>query len=412
LQVKPGHILAFLRRRFGAVLLSSVVLPATLSAPAPSGPGTLHLSSLTLPPHARISPDADFGRGPGGAYYFFSSSGTNRLFRLTVEHPMGAKDLWRETWTGVALPSLPDFRVRAAAIGEGHLFLGGERSGGGAVVRSFQIALHEKAGKERVALKGQVDYFPESADVAVRVLFLDRKARILWLGYDSGRVESGQPFLFMHDRILWSDPAGYIPLPSETSLSSGPPPLLVPHATLPSGVPCFSCRFYLTRRTPNPQGEIRNDPVRAPEGVGSSMGILPAGPGMGFFEGRSPRICRIPEPGGNRGLSDCHRVVSPESPVAASWWGNRLVYLFPPGGIARGLEDRWVLVRINPAYLSSGLEKLGPGEPLDLARLIRRRGAIVALPAGAHPRRRTLADDGRDLVLFGASHLYRISPGS
>lgn len=412
MQVTFRLFLSILRQRFGRALLASVVLPASLSSPSAHGTGKIFMSSLSLPPHARVSEDADFGRGPKGGYYFYSPSGGNRLFRLSVIHPMGARDLWRETWTSVELPSFPGFRVRSAAIGEGHLFLGGGRRGGGAVVRSFQIGHVEEGGKERMVLRGQVDYFPEAADVAVRILFLDRKAGILWLAYDSGRVESGTPFLFLHDRILWADPAGYIPLPRETSLASGPPPLLVPRATRSSGLPCFSCRFTLTLRTVSPHGEIRNIPVRAPERVGSAMGILPAGSGMGFFEGRLPHICRIPEKGEKAELTSCHRTVGPVRPVSAAWWGNRLAYLFPPGGIDKGMDDRWVVATLNPARIFSSIEKLKPGEPFDFVRLIREKGAMVPLPAGAHPRLETMSEDGKDLVLFGASHLYRISMAS
>lgn len=412
MQVTVRLLFSILRQRFGKALLASVVLPASLSSPSPHGPGKLFVSSLSLPPGARVASDSDFGRGPSGGYYFYSPSGENRLYRLSVTHPMGARDLWRETWTSVALPSFPGFRVRSAAIGEGHLFLGGGRRGGGAVVRSFQIGRVEEGGRERMVLRGQVDYFPEAADVAIRTLFLDRKAGILWLAYDSGRVETGRPFLFLHDRILWADPAGYIPLPRETSLSSGPPPLLVPRATRPSGLPCFSCRFYLTPRTVSPGGEIRNIPARAPERVGSAMGILPAGSGMGFFEGRRSHICRIPEGGPRAELTSCHRLTGPVRPVSASWWGNRLAYLFPPGGMDKGLEDRWVVATINPARIFSSVEKLLPGEPFDFVRLLRERGTMLPLPAGVHPRLGTISEDGRDLVLFGATHLYRISPAS
>ena len=412
MQVKSGLVHRFIGGTLGRTLLASVVLPASLAGPpAPQG-GFPSLSVLPLPPHKSVAADTDFGRDASGAYYFFSPSGSLRLARLTVEHPMGAKDLWRETWTTVPLPSLPGFRVRAAAIGGNHLFLGGERGGGGAVVRSFQIGIREEGGHEKMALTGQVDYFPEAADVAIRLLSLDMKARILWLGYDSGKVESGPPFLLLHDRVLWADPAGYLPLPSETTLSSGPPPLLVPRAIHSSGQPCFSCRFYLTSRMPSPEGEIRNEPVRASTMVDSSMGLLPAGQGLGIFLGRVPTVCRIPESGQDAGLSSCHRVTGNTLPLAASWWGNRLAYLFPPGGIDKRMKDRWVVAIVNPARLYSSIEKLRSGESFNFARLIREKGTLLALPAGSNPRLGTFSSEGRDLILFGRSHLYRIAPGT
>ncbi len=405
-----GLVKRVLGGALGRAFLASVVLPASLAGPPVPPGGSPSLSVLPLPAHSHVAGDSDFGRDDSGAYYFFSPSGSPSLARLTIEHPMGAKDLWRETWTTVSLPSLPGFRIRAAAIGGNHLFLGGERGGGGAVVRSFQIGIGEVNGHEKMALTGQVDYFPESADVAIRLLSLDMKARILWLGYDSGKVESGLPFLFLHDRVLWADPAGYLPLPSETTLFSGPPPLLVPRATHSSGQPCFSCRFYLTSRMPSPEGEIRNEPVRASPMVESSMGLLPAGQGLGFFLGRIPAVCRIPETGQDSGLSSCHRITGGALPLAASWWGNRLAYLFPPGGMDRRMKERWIVAIVNPARLYSLIEKLQSRESFDFARLIRERGTLVALPAGSHPRMKTFSSDGRDLIIFGRSHLYRISP--
>lgn len=412
MQVISGLFHRFFGRALGRALLASVVLPASMAGPLAHQGGLPELSVLPLPPHARVAADSDSGRDTSGAFYFFSPSEGRHLARLTVEHPMGAKDLWRETWTTVSLPSLSGFRIRSAAIGGDHLFLGGERAGGGAVVRSFQIGIREEEGQEKMFLAGQVDYFPESADVAIRLLALDMKARILWLGYDSGRVESGPPFLFLHDRVLWADPAGYLPLPSETALSSGPPPLLVPRATHASGQPCFSCRFYLTSRMPSPEGEIRNEPVRSSGEVDSSMGLLPAGQGMGIFLGRIPTVCRIPESGQDAALFACHRITGRALPVAASWWGNRLAYLFPPGGIGKKMENRWVLAIVNPAILFSSIERLRSGDVFDFAGLLREKGILLALPAGAHPRFRTLSEDGRNLILFGRDHLYRIVPGS
>ena len=230
MKVRSDFVDRFFGVALGRVLLASVVLPASLAGPPALQGGSSSLSVLPLPAHSHVAEDSDFGRDDSGAYYFFSPSGSTSLARLTIEHPMGAKELWRETWTTVSLPSLPGFKIRAAAIGGNHLFLGGERGGGGAVVRSFQIGIGEVDGHEKMALTGQVDYFPESADVAIRLLSLDMKARILWLGYDSGKVESGPPFLFLHDRVLWADPAGYLPLPSETTLSSGPPLSLIRRA--------------------------------------------------------------------------------------------------------------------------------------------------------------------------------------
>ncbi len=398
------------RRGFSRLMLSSVVLPATLTPVA--GPGHPLLSVLSLPKNAEIARDTAFGQGASGAYYFLSPSHPDRLARLSVEHPMGAKDLWRESWSTVTLPPMTDFRVRSAAIGLGHLFLGGERKRGGAVVRSFQIGLDDRGGKASMTLTGLVDFFPDAADVSIRLLFLDRKARILWLGYDSGRVESGLPFVALHDRILWSDPSGYIPFPSETDLAAGPPPLLLPRASLSGGRSCFSCRFYLTGRLRPSGGEIDNLPVRSPRTVGSSMGILPAGQGMGIFLDRRSFLCRIPEVGSPSGISGCRRLIGAALPVAAVWWGNRLVYLFPPGTLDTAHGSRWTIASINPAEIYASVLEKSARTPLDLSSLIRDKGELVFLPEGAHPRKDTLSAFGSDLILFGKSHLYRLMAGS
>jgi hypothetical protein len=263
-----------------------------------------------------------------------------------------------------------------------------------------------------MVLSGQVDYYPSSPNVAVRILYLDPKARILWLGYDSGRVEAGRPYLVLSDRLLWSDPAGYIPLPSETSLEKGPPPLRTPHALLPSGEKCFSCRFYeISRNHPNGR-PLLNRPVRSPRGVDSSLGLLPAGDSLGIFLGHRSFLCRVPAINGRTHLSDCHSLLNSDLPLAGVWWANRLAYLFPPGSLRdrSGHENaRWEVVAVNPAYLQEKIEKLSPGEPFPLGSILGEKGESFVLPLGSKPREQTFSSDGADLFLFGKTHLYRLS---
>lgn len=407
---KLGNGVSGLCRSLGQGLLVSIVLPAGILQ-TPSHPG--FLTVLALPPHVSVGADDDFGREASGMFYFFSRRDRWELSRLRIEHPMGARDLWRESWASLSIP-LPDrnFRVRTSSIGLGHLFLAGEQEGGAPLVRSYQIDSLDGRKGGKMVLNGQVDYFPSAADVAVRTLFLDRKARILWLGYENGRVESGKPYLALADRLLWADPAGYIPLPTETRLKMGPPPLLSPHALLPSGRVCFSCRFYTVPRQDPSGAEIVNHPVRSPRQVDSSMGLLPAGEGLGLFMGRRSWICRIPEKNKKQVLSDCHSLSRAALPVAAVWWANRLAYLFPPGflgGKSEKEKNRWTIAAINPAFLQETMEKLSSGDAFPLRDLLVKNGKIVRLPPGARPRPQTLSSGGKgDLVLFGKRHIYRM----
>lgn len=377
------------------------------------GTGGDHLSVLSLPPHASVGAGDNFGHEAPGTFYFFSRRDRWQLSRLVIEHPMGAQDLWRESWSFLSLPvASRNFRVRTAAIGAGHLFLGGEQAGGAPLVRSYQIdSLNGRVGGKMI-LNGQVDYYPSSPDVAVRILYLDPKARILWIGYENGRVESGRPYLVFSDRLLWSDPAGYIPQPSETSLEKGPPPLLSPHALLPSGEMCFSCRFYLVSRK-NPEGTaIVNRPVRSPRSIESSLGLLPAGENLGLFMGSRSFLCRDPSAKGPSRLSRCHAVSNDGLPVAAVWWANRLAYLFPPGPAwksGKSTGDRWAIVSISPAFLQEKTEKLSRGESFPFLDLLRKKGSVILLPPGARPRGQTLSSEGKDLFLFGKRHFYRLT---
>lgn len=410
-------------RKLGRTCLASIVIPAGilsggLGSESPPGKG-MHLVVLPLPPHVSISRDDDFGREGEGIFYFLSRNGQWRLFRLRVEHPMGAKDLWRESWSDLDIPPPPDsFRVMTSAIGDQHLFLAGMQEGSGPLVRSYQIS-GNGGSTGRMTLTGQVDYFPPTAGVSVRTLHLDRKARILWLGYDNGRIESGRPFIQFPDRLLWADPAGYLPLPKRTGLLSGPPPLLSPRDLRSLSGDCFSCRFYVVPRKPGGIEPKANHPIRSRSRVGSSLGLLPAGGNLGLFMGRKSYVCHVPGTSGGS-LSDCHAVLRSDLPVAALWWGNSLAYLFPPGHswpvpssgvIKRAGEERtrWAIVAINPAFLQEAMVKLSPGERFPFGEVMKEKGAIFLLPPDASPRERTFSSGVGTLDLFGKGHLYRIS---
>lgn len=401
----------------GMTILASIVLPA-----GPFSPGSPALSVLSLPAHAEVSRGETFGRDGDRTFYFFSQEGRWRLFRLKVEHPMGARDLWRESWAGLDIPqSEGAFRLQSAAIGAGHLFLGGEEEGGGPVVRAFQFSRVDSGSGSALSLTGKVDYFPSSSGGRIRTLYLDRKARILWLGYDSGRVESGPPYLVFPSRLLWSDPAGYLPLPSRLSLAKGPPPLLLPKVLKPSGDRCFSCRFYVVSRNSPDGEELVNRPLRSPDNVGGSLGLFPAGQDMGLFLGRDSFLCRVgplPAPALEQGVFGCHPLVA-SLPVSGVWWGNRLAYLLPPGFFSAGNpgqgesggqgRNRWTIALINPAFMRAGLMRLSPGRPFPLREILGRHGTLVPLPAGASPRRQTFSAGSRSLVVFGRHHLYRLA---
>lgn len=411
--VFPSLLPDSLFRRAGRVLLASVVFPATLlpaahdGLPSPIASGTL--SVLPLPPGARIRSSVTFGTGAPGRYYFLDDRHRLRLFRLSLEHPMGARDLWRERWESIPVPALPiRVRLRAAAIGQGHLFLSGEGEGGAPFIRSYQIGTGSGERGDLPALTGEVDYFPEKGEIPVRRLLFDDKARILWMGYDSGRIESGTPYLVLHDRILWSDPAGYLPLPRETSLAKGPPPLLTPKSLLKSKDPCFSCRFYLTARK-EPEGQsIVNDPVRSPSSVDSALGMLPLGGGRGLFMGSRSYVCRVPHASPEATLSHCLRVSAKDLPVAGIWWGNSLTYLYPPGRFSGG-ERRWTIVSVNPAVLADEMMRLPSGGKFPFLKALKTSGRPTFLPVGASPRVQTFTTDGRTLVLFGRTHFYRLN---
>lgn len=412
----PSRLLDSLFRRAGRTLLASVVFPATLLPGSHYGSfshgASGGLSVLPLPPGAKIRSSVTFGTGSKGQYYFLDNRHRLRLFRLSLEHPMGARDLWREKWERIPVPALPErVRLRASAIGQGHLFLSGEEEGGAPFIRSYQIGTGSGEAGELPALTGEVDYFPEKGEIPVRRLLFDAKARILWMGYDSGRIESGEPYLVLHDRILWSDPAGYLPLPRETSLDKGPPPLLTPKSLLKSKDPCFSCRFYLTSRKEPESHSIVNDPVRSPLNVDSALGLLPVGGGRGLFMGSRSYVCRVPHASPEARISHCLAVSAKDLPVAGIWWGNSLAYLYPPGRLS-GEARRWTIVTVNPAMLVDKMTRVAPGRVFPFLKVLKTAGHLIFLPAGARPRVQTFSTDGRCLVLLGRTHLYRLDVGS
>ena len=390
-------------------LLASVIFPASL-VPGQGGlPSSDHhvLTALPLPSGATIRSSDTFGTGSHGRYYFLEKGDRLRLFRLELKHPMGAQDLWMESWRLIRVPALAgQERLRTATVGMQHLFLAGEESGGTPFIRSYQIGQKTLDGRTTPTLTGRVDYFPDSDTTPVRRLYFDSKSRILWLGYDSGRVESGRPYLVLHDRILWSDPSGYLPLPDETLLSRGPSPLLTPRSLSKVSSSCFSCRYYLVSRT-EPEGLKSRPglPVRSPEQLDSALGILPMGSGKGLFMGRQAFVCGVPEPGRHARLKGCEKVALEDLPVGASWWGNRLAYLYPPGRFSWN-RSRWSVVAINPAMIDNAYLKRQPGKDFALRQLLSSAGHHYLLPPGARPRPQTFFTDGRRLVLFGRSHLY------
>ena len=294
----------------GRALLASVILPATLVPGQGGSSAPSHKESLAvlpLPHGARIRSSDTFGEGAAPGHYYFLENGDRlRLFSLTLTHPMGARDLWMESWRPIRVPALRgQERLRTAAVGMSHLFLAGEEAGGTPFIRSYQIGFKDPDAQTKPILMGRVDYFPEADMTPVRRLYFDQKSRTLWLAYDSGRIESGNPYLVLHDRILWTDPAGYLPLPSETALSKGPSPLLTPRSLSRAPDACFSCRYYLVSRT-EPKGQSRPSlPVRAPESLDSTLGMLPLGGGNGPFHGAAS-LClscsrsRTPRP--NQGM--------------------------------------------------------------------------------------------------------------
>ncbi len=390
-------------------LLASVILPATMvpgQGAAPSA-DSHHLAALPLPSGAQIRSSDVFGAGAPGQYYFLERGDRLRLFRLDLAHPMGAQDLWMETWRSIRVPALSgQEHLRTAAVGMQHLFLAGEVAGGAPFIRSYQIGKKRGEGGGSVpTLTGRVDYFPESDTTPIRRLYFDAKSKTLWLAYDSGRIESGRPYLVLHDRILWSDPAGYLPLPDETALSRGPSPLLTPRSLSKASNNCFSCRYYLVSRQEPEGGNRPSLPVRSPENLDSALGILPMGSGLGLFMGRDAMVCRVPHPGPHARLKDCAGVPLKDLPVAASWWGNQLAYLFPPGRFSWS-RHRWTIVAINPALIDNARLKLSPGKPFAFRDLLSSSGQYYLLPEGSRPRPKTFFTDGHRLILFGASHLY------
>ena len=411
-----SRLFSSLSRVTGRALLASVILPATLvpgqggsSAPSHSE----SLAVLLLPQGARIHSSDTFGEGAAPGHYFFLESGDRlRLFTLTLTHPMGARDLWMESWRSTRVPALRgQARLRTAAVGMNHLFLAGEEAGGTPFIRSYQIGFKDPDALTKPILMGRVDYFPEADTTPVRRLYFDQKSRTLWLAYNSGRIESGNPYLVLHDRILWTDPAGYLPLPRETDLSKGPSPLLKPRSLSRAPDACFSCRYYLVSRT-EPEGQSRPSlPVRAPESLDSTLGMLPMGGGMGLFMGRQSFVCRVPDPGPHARIKECRPTALKDLPVAATWWGNRLAYLYPPGRFSFA-KSQWTIVSINPALIDDSLARVSPGKKFAFRSLLAASGEHYLLPQGSSPRPQTLSSDGRRLVLFSRGHLYLIGTHS
>lgn len=403
-----SRLIASLSRTARQVLLASVILPATMVPGQGAAPpsGSHRLEALPLPSGAKIRSSDTFGVGAPGQYYFLERGDRLRLFLLDVAHPMGAQDLWMETWRSIRVPALSgQERLRTAAVGMQHLFLAGEVTGGAPFIRSYQIGKKRGEGGELLpTLTGRVDYFPEADTTPVRRLYFDAKSKTLWLAYDSGRIESGSPYLVLHDRILWSDPAGYLPLPDETALSRGPSPLLTPRSLSKVSDDCFSCRYYLVSRQ-EPEGGRPSHPVHSPENLDSALGILPMGSGLGLFMGREAMLCRVPDPGPHARLKGCVGVALKDLPVAASWWGNQLAYLYPPRRFGWS-RRRWAIVTINPALIDNARLKLSSGKTFAFRELLFSSGQYYLLPEGSRPRPKTFFSDGHRLILFGASHLY------
>ncbi|MGC8529932.1 MAG: hypothetical protein ACP5OP_07030 [Leptospirillia bacterium] len=391
--------------------MASVILPATLLPGQGGSSSSTHpesLAVLPLPQGAKIRSADTFGEGAAGHYYFFDGRDRLRLFSLTLTHPMGARDLWMESWHPVRVPALRgQERLRTAAVGMNHLFLAGEDAGGAPFIRSYQIGFKDPESRTTPILMGRVDYFPKADTTPVRRLYFDQKSKILWLGYDSGRIESGNPYLVLNDRILWTDPAGYLPLPNETALSRGPSPLLTPKSLSKGPDDCFSCRYYLVSREEPDRQSRPSLPVRAPENLDSSLGMLPMGGGMGLFMGRQAFVCRVPDPGPHARIKKCTPISLKDLPVAATWWGNRLAYLFPPGRFSFA-QKQWAIFSVNPALIDDDLVRISPGKRFAFRKLLSISGQHYLLPQGSDPRPQTFSSDGRRLVLFGQRHLYLI----
>jgi hypothetical protein len=383
---------------FGAALLGGFMVPT--SGPPPNGIRSIPLSDGPI-----LSSRFLFAAKGTSEFFFFDPIRSRTLWILRVSHPMGSQNFVHETWNPLHLPDLGTLRdIRDMAFANDTIFLSGRDENDLPIVRAYPITGTETSESGEITAASHTDFYPPSGGAPIRNLLYDAKTRVLWMSYDNGRIQVGPHIIGNPNHLILDAPAGYLALGEPPNVRNGPPSLPIIRTPKAPGDACLTCTLFVVERAQSPTADIRNIPVRSPEGSDSRLGLFPFGNRTILLKGSRAFACGMRIDADPPLLKPCLPVDPADLPLASGLSGQNLIFL-------NVSSSGYSLDVLNPEYVDARVVTGAPLAKGFLDEMVRDKGEHHLLPPQAKPIPFFFAVGSRRAVVFGHQHLYRLTLG-